>query len=158
MLYNKTVFDVAELVKEVVSEIKPNIQDAGLSLEINIPDNFSAKVNADRNKIRQVIGNIIDNAVKYTIHGSINVSLSIESEKVKVAVKDTGVGINPAEMGKLFGKFSRAKDASKINIRGTGLGLYVAKKMTEAHGGDIKVSSLGVGKGSTFTIELPMVS
>jgi len=157
MIYDKTVFDVAELVKEEVNEIKPNIQNSGLTLEINIADNFSAKVNADRNKIKQVIGNVIDNAIKYTPKGSISVSVSTNGGKVKIAIKDSGVGINPAEVGKLFAKFSRTKDAHKTNVRGTGLGLYIAQKMTQAQGGDIKVSSEGLGKGSTFTIELPVV-
>ena len=157
MIYDKTVFDVAELVKEEVNEIKPNIQNSGLTLEINIADNFSAKVNADRNKIKQVIGNVIDNAIKYTPHGSINISASQDGNRVKIAIKDSGVGINSTEVGKLFAKFSRTKDAHKTNVRGTGLGLYIAQKMTQAQGGDIKVSSEGLGKGSTFTIELPVV-
>ncbi|KKQ78182.1 MAG: hypothetical protein A3A96_00170 [Candidatus Zambryskibacteria bacterium RIFCSPLOWO2_01_FULL_39_39] len=162
MVYEKSIFDVGELVKEVANELKPNILDAGLSLELE-PFNFSAKINADRNKIKQVIGNVIDNAVKYTIHGSIKISVFEDENKnlpavrqVKIAVKDSGVGIDPSEINKLFSKFSRTKDASKTNVIGTGLGLYIAKKMAEAHQGDIKVVSEGVGKGTTFTIELPI--
>jgi signal transduction histidine kinase len=157
MVYEKSVFDVGELVKEKINEIKPNIQNAGLTLDFDAPENFSAKVNADRGKIRQIIGNIIDNAIKYTPHGNIKVSVFEDAGKVKIAVKDSGIGIDPKDMSKLFVKFSRAKDAHKTNTNGTGLGLYVAKKMAEGHGGDIKVSSEGVGKGSTFTIELPMI-
>jgi signal transduction histidine kinase len=157
MVYEKIIFDVGELVKEVAKELKPNIDKAGLSLELEIPENFSAKVNADRGKIKQVIGNIVDNAIKYTVHGSIKISVFEERGKAKIAVKDSGVGIDPSEMNKLFAKFSRTKDASKTNVIGTGLGLYIAKKMTEAQGGDIKVFSEGVGHGTTFTIELPRV-
>ena len=157
MVYEKSIFDIGELVQEVANELKPNIQNAGLSLEIEIPNNFSAKVNADKGKIKQVIGNIIDNAIKYTPHGNIKVSIFKEQNKIKIAVKDSGVGIDPSEIDKLFTKFSRTKDASKTNVTGTGLGLYIAKKMAEAHQGDIKVSSEGVGKGTTFTIELPIV-
>ena len=73
-------------------------------------------------------------------------------------IKDTGVGIDPKEMDKLFNKFSRTKDANLTNVVGTGLGLYIAKKMIEAHQGDIKVMSPGVGKGSTFVIELPSLN
>jgi signal transduction histidine kinase len=156
MIYEKSIFEMRELVKEVVNELKPNIQNAGLSLELEIPDDMNIKVNADRGKIKQAIGNIIDNAIKYTIHGSIKISVFLDKEKIKVAVKDSGVGIDPSEMNKLFTKFSRTKDASKTNITGTGLGLYIAKKMTEAQNGDIKVESEGVGKGTTFTIELPV--
>ena len=161
MVYEKSVFDLGELVKEVVDELKPNIKKAGLSIELNIQNNSPTIVNADRGKIEQVIDNIIDNAIKYTLRGSISVSilkdvgLSAQTGKVRIVVKDSGVGIDPAEISKLFIKFSRTKDAGKINTTGTGLGLYIAKKMIEAHGGDIKVYSEGVGKGATFTIELP---
>jgi len=156
MIYEKSVFDIAELAKEVANELKPNVDRAGLSLEIEIPDGFSAKVNADRGKIKQVIGNVMDNAIKYTPHGSIKVSAFEEHGKAKIAVKDSGIGIDPNEINKLFNKFSRTKDANKTNATGTGLGLYVAKKMMEAQQGDIKVSSEGSGLGSTFTIELPI--
>lgn len=156
MTYEKSVFDVGELVKEVANEIKPNILNANLKLELLVPENLNARVNADRSKIKQVIGNVIDNSIKYTLEGSIKVAVAKDSQIVKIAIKDTGVGIDPSEMGKLFNKFSRTKDAGKTNVIGTGLGLYIAKKMVEAHRGDIKVSSDGVGKGTTFIIELPL--
>ncbi|MEK7668995.1 MAG: HAMP domain-containing sensor histidine kinase [Patescibacteria group bacterium] len=155
MVYEKSVFDVNELVKEVITEIKPNIDKTGLSFGTDIPTE-EIKIKADRSKIKQVVSNIIDNAMKYTPKGNIFVSVYKDENKVKISVKDSGVGIDPSEIDKLFNKFSRAKDANKVNVIGTGLGLYIAKKMTEAHGGDIKVSSDGVGKGSTFTIELPL--
>ena len=74
-----------------------------------------------------------------------------------IKIKDTGIGIDPREVGKLFNKFSRSKSANKTNVIGTGLGLYIAQKMAEDQGGKIKVFSEGEGKGSTFTIELPRV-
>jgi signal transduction histidine kinase len=154
MVYEKSIFNIGELVTEVTNEIKPNIENAGLALNLNIKDG-SEKINGDRNKIKQVVSNIIDNSIKYTLKGSIDVSTFKEGSKVKVVVKDTGVGIDPNEMDKLFAKFSRTKDANKTNVVGTGLGLYIAKKMTEAHNGDTKVASEGLGKGTTFTIELP---
>ena len=129
MVYEKSIFDLKELVKEVLNELEPNIYKAGLSLEIKMPIE-EIKVNADRGKIKQVVGNIVDNAIKYTVHGSINISVSVDGEKAKIAVKDSGVGIDPNEINKLFNKFSRTKDASKTNVTGTGLGLYIAKKMT----------------------------
>jgi two-component system phosphate regulon sensor histidine kinase PhoR len=164
MVYEKSIFDIKELVQEIINEIKPNIQNAGLSLETEIPENFSEKINADRNKIKQVIGNVIDNAIKYTPRGYIKISVFADqnlpndkARKIKIAIKDSGVGIEPSEINKLFVKFSRTKDANKTNISGTGLGLYIAKKMAEAHGGNIKVESEGAGKGTTFTIELPKI-
>jgi len=155
MVYEKSVFDVGELVKEVINEIKPNIDKTGLSFDTDIPAE-EIKIKADRSKIKQVVGNIIDNAMKYTPKGNIFVSVYKDDNKVKIEIKDNGVGIDPSEIDKLFNKFSRAKDANKINVTGTGLGLYIAKKMAEAHNGDIKVSSEGIGKGTIFTIELPL--
>jgi signal transduction histidine kinase len=145
------------LVKEVADELRPNIKDAGLDLKINIiPNNLFMEVNGDRNKLRQVFSNLLDNATKYTLKGSIEISITEENSKAKIEVKDTGVGIDPAETEKLFGKFNRAKDANKTNVIGTGIGLYLAKKIVEAHDGRIQVFSEGLGHGTTFTIELPL--
>lgn len=157
MVYEKSIFDIGALVNEVANEIKPNVQSAGLELQVNIKS-AKQEVNADRNKIKQAISNLVDNSIKYTVKGGILIAVFTEGNKVKVAIKDTGVGIDPQEMGKLFAKFSRTKDANKTNVVGTGLGLYIAKKMVEAHQGDIKVDSDGLGKGTTFTIELPKYS
>ncbi len=155
MVYEKTVFDLGDLAKEVVNEHKPNIQKAGLSITIEVPSNTSSKVSADRDKVKQSIGNILDNAIKYTLAGGITVSTLVTGNRSLVKIKDTGVGIDPKEIDKLFNKFSRAKDANKTNVRGTGIGLYIARKMMQDQGGDITVFSEGEGKGSTFTIELP---
>lgn len=155
MVYEKTVFDMAELTREVADEMRPNIKEAGLTLDINIKEDRQFNINADKDKIRQTVQNIIDNAIKYTSRGGIKISVSEYNGKIMTEIKDTGVGIDPKEMDKLFSKFSRTKDANKKNVTGTGLGLYVAKKMVTAHGGDIKVESEGLGKGTRFIIELP---
>ncbi len=155
MSYEKETFEMTDLILEVTDSIKPNILNAGLKLKLDIGNNISAKVTGDRNKIKQIIGNLVDNAIKYTLEGSITISLSTNQSSVMVDIIDTGVGIEPGEIDKLFNKFSRTKDANKTNVIGTGLGLYIAKKMAEAHQGDIKVESGGLGKGSKFTIILP---
>lgn len=157
MIYDKSVFDLVDLISEIANELKPNIQNAGLDLNLNLPSS-PIKINADKGKIRQAIGNIIDNSIKYTPKGEIEIKLS--SDKLtglaEISIKDSGVGIDPKETEKLFSKFSRTKDANKINVIGTGLGLYIAKRMVEAHNGTIKVFSEGLGKGTTFTIKLPI--
>lgn len=156
MKYEMSVFDMKALAEEVVNEYKPNIEKARLTLT------FSAKpgeyaVCGDRNKIRQVVGNLIDNSIKYTPKGSISVTVSRNgrSRKISLSVSDTGVGISSEDLPKLFQKFTRAKDASKTNVSGTGLGLYVAKSMIEAHKGRMWAESEGLNKGSKFSIELP---
>jgi signal transduction histidine kinase len=109
----------------------------------------------DAQKIREVISNMIDNAIKYTQEGGITVRLTSDDEKVRISVKDTGVGIAPEDLPILFQKFRRGKESGKVNVSGTGLGLYVGKSFAEAHGGRMTIESEGVGKGSTFTLELP---
>lgn len=157
MVYNKETFDLAALAKETANEYKPNVDKAKLALKLSIPDTV-LRVNADRTKTKGIIGNLIDNAIKYTKQGSIEVVVGEEGGKAKVSVKDTGIGIPPEEKGKLFNKFSRTKDAHLTNVTGTGLGLYVAKQMALAQGGDIEADSPGESRGSTFTFKLPRVN
>lgn len=154
MKYEFSEFDVSNLVTEVAAELKPNIEKKGLALALDIEPHIT--VCADSGKLKQVIENLLDNAVKYTREGSISVSLysSKVERRVMFAVKDTGIGITQETLPHLFQKFSRAEDASKANIKGTGLGLYVARQLVEAQGGRIWVESAGENKGSIFYVEL----
>jgi signal transduction histidine kinase len=158
MNYDFTTFDLNVLAGEVVNEMKPNIEKKGLVISLAVCSE-PVNVNADMGKIKQVIGNLVDNAVKYTPSGSISVSLDLNKadKKVTLKIKDTGIGIKAETIPHLFQKFSRAEDASKANILGTGLGLYVAKEMLKANGGKVWVESEGEGKGSTFFVELSVV-
>src|SRR5690606_28072984 len=112
-----------------------------------------ARIDADR--MRMVLENIIDNASKYTPEkGSILVTIKGTKDKVKVIVKDTGVGIPKEDQGRLFEKFYRIQNKITQNVTGSGLGLYWANKIVVLHGGEIKVQSTP-GKGSTFSLILP---
>ncbi len=155
MKYDFAPTDIEVMVKSVVGELLPTIKTAGLSISFTTDNQPPYKSNLDAGKIKQVIGNIIDNSIKYTPRGSIEVSLKkLAENKLLITVSDTGIGISKETLPTLFEKFSRAKDASKTNTTGTGLGLYVAKQMVEAHGGRIWAESDGVGKGSRFKVEL----
>jgi signal transduction histidine kinase len=110
-------------------------------------------VNGDKEKIRQVVLNFIDNAIKYTKTGSVDVSVHKNGDKVVFAVKDTGMGMTPEIKATLFQKFARG-DGARMNTTGSGLGLYLAKEIVEAHKGRVWVESDGAGKGSTFAMEL----
>ena len=158
MKYDVAEFDLKTLVEDTVRELKPNLSYAGLTLDFESPkDNFL--ISADRGKIKEVVSNLIDNATKYTKKGGINIKLEkLNQDKCRLMIKDTGIGIPPEVMPKLFEKFSRAPDASKANIMGTGLGLFVAKAIIEQHKGRIWAESEGSGKGSTFIVELRLVS
>jgi|GEM_PF-221524 len=162
MKYDFTSFDINKLAVQVVEEFRPNILKAGLTIS-SVAGSGDYFVNADQGKIKQVIGNLIDNAIKYTPKGSIKVALSRHSlsdgtsGRVRVTVSDTGVGIDQEVIPQLFAKFTRDKDAFKTNVSGTGLGLYLAKQMMQAHHGKIWAESDGRGKGSRFIIELDTI-
>lgn len=156
MKYEMAQVDLKQLVETAVKELHNQIAAKGLELKVNIPTGLDFKINADAGKIAQVIGNLIDNATKYTKQGSITISLSkpLGTSKVRLEVVDTGIGMTPGAHAQLFQKFTRATDAGKVNIIGTGLGLYVAKQIVEAHHGRIWAESPGPGKGSTFYVEI----
>ncbi len=154
MRYDFSDFDIQPFIASIINEFQPNVKVSGLSLTFNTKkgDYF---IHADQGKVKQVISNLLDNAIKYTPRGKIEVTvLRTPSDKIQVIFKDTGVGIPADVMPKLFDKFSRAPGASQTNITGTGLGLYVAKKMMEAHRGRVWAESEGKDKGSTFILEL----
>lgn len=157
MKYDMRDMDFKDMVKEVVNEQKPNINAKGLAFTVSIDESQAYKIKADPDKFKQVVMNTIDNSVKYTPQGSLSISLVKDPVKgvVRLKIADTGVGIRADVMPKLFQKFSRAPHANEANIHGTGLGLYIAKQIMDAHNGRIWAESEGEGKGSQFYIELP---
>ena len=110
----------------------------------------------DQDQIKEVLTNLIDNAIKYTMKGEIMVSTKSDGENIIVNVKDTGIGFNEGESDEIFQRFSRSKRSKQIYSKGAGLGLYVARKIVEAHKGHIWAESEGEGKGSTFSFSLPL--
>ena len=161
MKYEFTDFDFRDLVNEVLKELKPSIDAKKLEFRVKITDQ-ACLVKADRVKLKQVLNNLVDNSNQYTKTGWLEVSVekpartSSEKDMVLFAVKDSGVGISEKTLGKLFQRFSRAKNANDTNILGTGLGLYIAKKMVEANSGKVWAESAGEGKGAEFYVELPV--
>lgn len=158
----KYIFDRVDLkllIEDVIAELKPNLKREGVAFDFKIEEmgqQWDWSVKADRNKLKQVIANLLDNSVKYTLQGFVHVSLSFDRKKHKFVFKieDTGVGIAPEVLPTLFNKFIRAGNANTANVKGTGLGLYVAKQIVEGHRGAIRASSAGEGKGSIFVVEL----
>lgn len=158
MKYNFVEMDFKDLVKEVVDEQKPNIEAKGLKYSVKMDEKKPCVIKADPDKFKQVIMNIIDNSVKYTKEGSIAISLEKVAAEgvVRFSIMDTGVGITADVLPKLFQKFARATTANEANIHGTGLGLYIAKEIMNAHSGRIWAESAGEGKGSRFYVEMPL--
>ena len=148
---------VANVLKDVVEELQQNAKSKNLSLELVVaPEHVDATASADFNKIRQVFLNVIDNAIKYTNEGYVRVSVQQRANDVLMSVKDSGLGISEVSMKNLFQKFSRAKGVTKLHTDGSGLGLFIVKKIMEAHGGSVWAESEGEGKGSQFYVSIPL--
>ncbi len=160
MKYNLSDFNLKEKVESICEDLRAEAMRKGLVLLFRSRLESRGVVTADVGKTIQIIHNLINNSLKYTPEGSINVSVydNIRQKKVFVEISDTGVGMSEKTLRALFEKFSRADNANQVNTSGTGLGLYVAHKMSEEMGGDITATSEGEGKGSCFTLELPLAS
>lgn len=157
MKYTFETISLKDMVENVIAELKPNIEKSKLAFTFKAEDDKTGyNIHADKDKLKQVIANLIDNSVKYTPSGSVKVTLSrdVAGRKIVFKLQDTGIGIDPQVLPLLFQKFTRANNANKVNIKGTGLGLFVAKEIVTAHKGVIRVESPGEGKGSTFIVEL----
>ncbi len=147
-------FDLHDFIGRIVEEFRLTAENKGLKISFE-SENIPCFVFGDQNKIRQVFVNIIDNSIKYTQSGSIDVSFKKLGEMAKVSVSDTGPGISKEELENLFQKFLRGK-AGKESLGGSGLGLYLAKKIIENHNGTIEAFSKGLGKGSEFVVMVPV--
>ena len=155
---NPTSFQLKDIAGKMVEEKKKLNAAKERNLQITLYDDKTEVplVWADAKKITHCVSNLIDNAVFYTREGSINISLSVESNFVRISVKDTGHGITPEDRERLFKKFSRGGNANSLNPNGSGLGLYIAHKIIESSGGEIRVESEGLDKGSEFSFTLPI--
>lgn len=156
MKYEMAPFSVVEIAGDMAKDLSITAEKKGLTLSFESDDASVCTVNGDKEKIRQVVLNFIDNSIKYTKEGSILVSVRRIKDVVVFAVKDTGMGMTPEIKAKLFQKFSRG-DGARMNTGGSGLGLYLAKEIIEAHKGTVDVTSEGMGKGSTFSFTLSAV-
>ncbi|MFC1755870.1 ATP-binding protein [Patescibacteria group bacterium] len=153
---NAASLNIEGLVSKVVDEFKLVAADKGLSV-VFIPPLYSLPmVNADISKLHIVLQNFIENAIKYTKEGKVEVILSKpDDNNIQVAVKDSGRGIPQEYIDNLFSKFYRVKRALEMEY-GLGLGLYISKKIIDAHGGKVWVESTEED-GSTFFFSLPIV-
>jgi two-component system phosphate regulon sensor histidine kinase PhoR len=143
------------LVTQVLSEIEVARSDRGVAV-MNQMANDLPPVDADRERVHQVLFNLIDNAVRFTPSGgAVTVTAQRHNGSIEVRVADTGVGIPPEHLPRLFERFYRADPARSREDGGTGIGLAIARSVVEAHGGHIQAQS-EIGKGSVFTFDLPV--
>ncbi len=153
LVINKASGDISELTRTAVQELTQKAKQKGVTLESNIPNK---KITApfDQTKVYEAILNLIDNALSYTKQGSVSVFVSETSDNVTVKVKDTGIGIPDNKKEYIFKRFSRLENAKQVRPDGTGIGLFIAKKIIDAHRGKIWFESK-LNVGTTFFLQLP---
>lgn len=144
---------IDELIQDAGVTVEPMLNENCVRLIRDVPANI-APIHTDREKLRQIILNLLSNAVKFTDRGEIKITASQENGNFKLAIADTGIGIDKVDMNRIFEEFDRGRLASDGTYRGTGLGLAIVKRLVEVLGGRVAVES-EVGKGSTFIVTLP---
>ncbi|OHA79594.1 MAG: hypothetical protein A2675_02565 [Candidatus Yonathbacteria bacterium RIFCSPHIGHO2_01_FULL_51_10] len=148
--------DIMKIMTSVLSPIRALAQEKAVTLEVTTPDGEPQSFVFDGNKIALALQNLIDNAVKYTpTGGKVSVAVRKQGEYLEVKVQDTGIGVPPEQVSRLFTKFFRAENALHMQTSGSGLGLYIVKNIVMRHGGALNVESKE-GVGSTFTLTLPL--
>lgn len=148
------VADVGHVTSEATTRLAPQAERHGVSLVVDTPhDPIEAPIDASR--LQQVIVNLVHNAIKFTPpRGRVNVKVERRGRNAAIVVADTGIGVAPDELSRLFERFYKV-DRSRSSS-GTGLGLAIVKHLVQAHGGKVWAESLGEGKGTTFVVLLPV--
>jgi signal transduction histidine kinase len=145
-----------DLLKEVIEEIKPQIEEKGLFLKKDFPQIPLPKIKVDKERMKEVFIKLIDNAKKHTPEGGIEIGLKEKEDSLLFWVKDTGIGIPKEELSFIGTQlYERGKEAKKLSPMGKGIDLYLSKLIVKAHHGKLWAESEGIGKGSTFFVELP---
>lgn len=159
------VVDIVPFVGELVQGLTKKATDKGLRIKYPPIGGTGGErmitpvyfVNLDNDHLREVTNNLIENAIKYTLQGEVVVDVSGTEDRVVISVKDSGIGIPPEDISHLFQKFYRVDNEETNQIGGTGLGLYLCRRLVDVMGGRIWVES-EYKKGSTFFVELPRIS
>ncbi|MBF0503507.1 MAG: hybrid sensor histidine kinase/response regulator [Candidatus Omnitrophica bacterium] len=151
-IYKEKV-DIIDLIEEVVFNFLPQTEKKGLQIKFDVPDQ-KMYILADKQRIIQVMNNLVANAYKFTQKGYIEISVIDEGSSVKCTVRDTGIGVAPKDLPRLFSKFDQIGRQSGPGMKGTGLGLVIAKEIIERHDGKIHVESV-LQEGTKFIFTLP---
>jgi signal transduction histidine kinase/DNA-binding response OmpR family regulator len=145
---------VAKSVGDAVSTVEPLAAKKHLDVKTNT--SASGELLADTGKVTQMLLNLLSNAIKFTPEGgTVTVAAHRTSQTIEISVADTGIGISPADQGRIFQEFQQIESGAAGQIQGTGLGLALTRRLAMLHGGDVRVESQ-VGKGSVFMLSLPL--
>jgi signal transduction histidine kinase len=155
-----SVLSVTEIVRECleITRVRYGLTDSHL-MYFESPDASSARISGDLDELRAAFSNLLDNAVKYSdeeVRVSVSVS-AVDNKRVAVKVTDKGIGIPNAQLKRIFKRFYRVPGKFMARVKGTGLGLFIVESVVTKHGGRVFVESKGLGQGSTFTVQLPIV-
>ena len=159
------VLDAIEFSRNIWEGLKPKAEAKGLNY-IFEPDNHKTGektltpvffIHADRDHLHEILNNLFENAIKYTPSGMVSMNITGDNNNVQISVKDSGIGIPAEDIPHLFQKFYRVDNSETREINGTGLGLFLSRKLTESIGGFLDVES-EYKKGSTFTVKLPRIT
>ncbi len=155
-LKNESYQSIEMLIENVIAGHKKKIKDKKIKIVFKKQSDPLPEIKIDAEKIKLVIGNMLNNAIEYSkTGGKVMVSVQLDEGRIKIMIKDMGIGIPKDEQDRLFNKFFRASNAIKIDTTGTGLGLFICKNIIDAHKGKIFFESKK-NKGSTFGFELPI--
>jgi PAS domain S-box-containing protein len=145
--------DLAAAVREAIDHLRPSATAHGVTLDASVAD--CGVTLGDPDRLRQVLGNLLSNAIKFTPRGgTVSVRCERDGGDIVVAVEDTGEGIAPEFLPLVFERFRQADSSSSRRHGGLGLGLAIARRLVELHGGEIRAESDGVGRGARFTVRL----
>ncbi len=155
-VYEPEELEFMDVVNPVIEAYTEHIKNKNLEFEVKKTEKELPKVKVDKEKIGIVAQNFLDNAMKYTNEGKITLSIDYDKEKgnISYSVTDTGVGIPEDQQKRMFNKFFRAANVQRMDTEGSGLGLFIAKNIIEAHGGEVGFHSKP-GEGSTFYFLVP---
>ena len=147
-------FSLRRAIEDVATLISARAAERGVELSVRIAPDLPEQVEGDAGRLRQILTNLIGNAAKFTHRGAIAVSAARDDKgRIRIAVSDTGIGIAPDKIDRIFEKFEQADNSTTRRYGGTGLGLAISKQLVELMGGEISVASR-VGEGTTFTVSV----
>ncbi len=150
---------IAEIIEQAVDVCRPEIDARGLRFDLDLGNHVPCFVEGDAGRLQQVFWNILKNAIKFTPKGgAVAVRCRCDGREVITEVSDTGVGIEPEQVSRIFDAFAQAEPWRTRRFGGLGLGLSISKALVEMHGGTIAVQSEGTDRGATFTVRLPVLA